>query len=71
VRGGLKVKSLQRAVTRWRPCLAKRTGKPAAMEESIAWPGSNNLLDLLLNLQNTDKKSANLKKSDKLPGWIL
>ncbi|MFS2035817.1 hypothetical protein ACEN8I_17490 [Polaromonas sp. CT11-55] len=41
------------------------------MEESIAGAGPNNLLDLLLDLTNTDKKSANFQKSDKLAGWIL
>jgi hypothetical protein len=30
-----------------------------------------NLLDLLLNLPDTDKKSANSQKSDKLAGWTL
>jgi hypothetical protein len=30
-----------------------------------------NLLDLLLDLPDTDKKSANLQKSDKLAEWIL
>jgi hypothetical protein len=29
------------------------------------------LLDLLEDSPNTDKKSANLEKSDKLPGWTL
>jgi hypothetical protein len=41
------------------------------MEESIAWRQPNNLLDLLLDLLNTDKKSANLQISDKLPEWTL
>jgi hypothetical protein len=41
------------------------------MEESIAGTGPNNLLDLLPDLPNMDKKSANPKKSDKLAEWIL
>jgi hypothetical protein len=41
------------------------------MEESIVRVRPNNLLDLLLVLLNTDKKSANSEKSDKLAEWIL
>jgi hypothetical protein len=41
------------------------------MEESIARGRPNNFLDLLPDLPNTDKKSVNIKKSDKLPEWTL
>jgi hypothetical protein len=41
------------------------------MEESISWEWPNNLPDLLLNLQKTDKKSVKWKISDKLPKWTL